>query len=76
MKTKTGVFFHPSFSGEEWIIIGDKFRNFPSAMEHISKSSTRLRFGRAIVRCRLLAELKFSPVSAIIFPAESLCNFP
>ena len=29
MKTKTGVFFHPSFSGEEWIIIGDKFRNFP-----------------------------------------------
>ena len=34
MKTKTGVFFHPSFSGEEWIIIGDKFRNFPRVMEH------------------------------------------
>jgi len=34
MKTKTGGFFHPSFSGEEWIIIDDKFRNFPSAMEH------------------------------------------
>lgn len=33
MKTKTGVFFHPSFSGEEWIIIGDKFRNFPRVME-------------------------------------------
>ncbi|HOP48694.1 MAG TPA: hypothetical protein PK874_13615 [Desulfobacteraceae bacterium] len=32
-ETKTGVFFHPSFSGKEWIIIGNKFRNFPGVME-------------------------------------------
>ena len=37
MKTRTGVFFHPSFSGEEWIIIGDKFRRFPQAMKHALK---------------------------------------
>lgn len=33
----TGVFFHQMFSGEEWIIIGDKFQNFPRAMEHALK---------------------------------------
>ena len=37
MRNKTGVFFHPSFSGEEWIIIGDKFRRFPRVMEHALK---------------------------------------
>ena len=31
----TGVFFHKMFSGEEWIIIGDKFHNFPQVMEHV-----------------------------------------
>ncbi|MFO7984439.1 MAG: hypothetical protein R6U38_01135 [Desulfatiglandaceae bacterium] len=30
---KTGVFFHKRFRGKEWLIIGDKFRNFPEAME-------------------------------------------
>ena len=39
MRTKTGVFFHPSFSGKEWIIIGDKFRRFPGVMEHGFKKS-------------------------------------
>lgn len=33
METKTGVFFHPSFSGKEWDIIGNKFRRFPGVME-------------------------------------------
>lgn len=28
----TGVFFHNDFRGEEWLIIGDKFRNFPGVM--------------------------------------------
>ena len=37
MKTKMGMFFHPSFSGEEWIIIGDKFHRFPGVMEHALK---------------------------------------
>jgi|GEM_PF-1659234 len=30
----TGVFFHEIFSRRDWIIIGNKFRNFPEAMEH------------------------------------------
>ena len=34
MKTRTGVWFHERFRGQEWDIIGDKFRNFPGAMEH------------------------------------------
>jgi len=33
VETKTGVFFHPSFSGKEWDIIGNKFRRFPGVME-------------------------------------------
>lgn len=42
-ETKTGVFFHPSFSGKEWIIIGNKFRNFPGAMEDaLSMEGVRL----------------------------------
>ncbi|MBW1780698.1 MAG: hypothetical protein JRL30_08145 [Deltaproteobacteria bacterium] len=28
----TGVFFHEKFRGEEWLIIGDKFQNFPRVM--------------------------------------------
>jgi len=37
IKTKTGVFFHPSFSGKEWIIIGNKFRRFPGVMKYTLK---------------------------------------
>ena len=37
MMTKTGVFFHPCFSGKEWIIIGNKFRRFPGVMEDALK---------------------------------------
>lgn len=37
METKTGVFFHPSFSGKEWAIIGNKFRHFPGVMEDVLK---------------------------------------
>ena len=33
MEMKTGVFFHPSFSGKEWVVIGNKFRRFPDVME-------------------------------------------
>jgi len=33
----TGVFFHPSFSGKEWIVIGNKFRRFPGVMESALK---------------------------------------
>ena len=33
----TGVFFHEMFKGREWLIIGDKFRNFPGAMKHTLK---------------------------------------
>jgi acetoin utilization deacetylase AcuC-like enzyme len=29
----TGVFFHEIFSQKDWIIIGNKFQNFPQAME-------------------------------------------
>ena len=29
----TGVFFHEKFKGEEWLVIGDKFRHFPGAMD-------------------------------------------
>lgn len=32
MRSETGVFFHPTFSGKEWIVIGNKFRNFPRVM--------------------------------------------
>ena len=28
----TGVFFHEMFSGSDWPMIGDKFRNFPAVM--------------------------------------------
>lgn len=31
-KVKTGVFFHERFRGKEWLIIGDKFQNFPRVM--------------------------------------------
>ena len=30
---RTGVFFHEIFKGKEWLIIGDKFRNFPEVMK-------------------------------------------
>ena len=33
----TGVFFHEMFKGKEWLIIGDKFRNFPGVMKHALK---------------------------------------
>ena len=33
----TGVFFHETFRGKEWLIIGDKFRNFPRVMKHVLK---------------------------------------
>jgi acetoin utilization deacetylase AcuC-like enzyme len=33
----TGVFFHESFSSKDWIIIGNKFQNFPRAMEDALK---------------------------------------
>ena len=32
-KVKTGVFFHPEFSHQDWPIIGNKYRNFPGVME-------------------------------------------
>jgi acetoin utilization deacetylase AcuC-like enzyme len=34
----TGVFFHEMFRGKEWLIIGDKFRNFPHVMKHVLKT--------------------------------------
>ncbi|MBW1730103.1 MAG: hypothetical protein JRH08_01235 [Deltaproteobacteria bacterium] len=34
---RTGVFFHEMFSGREWLIIGNKFRNFPKVMEKVLK---------------------------------------
>ncbi len=30
---KTGVFFHEMFKGREWLVIGDKFKNFPDVMK-------------------------------------------
>lgn len=33
----TGVFFHEIFRGKEWLIIGNKFQNFPQVMEHALK---------------------------------------
>lgn len=33
----TGVFFHETFRGKEWLIIGDKFRNFPHVLKHVLK---------------------------------------
>jgi len=33
----TGVFFHEIFRGKEWLIIGDKFWNFPGVMKHALK---------------------------------------
>ena len=33
----TGVFFHESLKGNEWLIIGDKFQNFPQVMKHALK---------------------------------------
>lgn len=30
----TGVFFHEKFKGEQWLVIGDKFQNFPRVMDH------------------------------------------
>jgi acetoin utilization deacetylase AcuC-like enzyme len=33
----TGVFFHEAFRGKEWLIIGDKFRNFPEVLKHVLK---------------------------------------
>ena len=37
MQMTTGVFFHEKFRGKEWLIIGDKFRNFPKAMRNVLK---------------------------------------
>ena len=37
MTTKTGVFFHDRFRGQDWLIIGDKFRNFPYVMKALLK---------------------------------------
>jgi acetoin utilization deacetylase AcuC-like enzyme len=31
---RTGVFFHEVFKGRKWLVIGDKFGNFPAAMAH------------------------------------------
>jgi acetoin utilization deacetylase AcuC-like enzyme len=31
----TGVSFHEKFRGKEWLIIGDKFRNFPHVMKRV-----------------------------------------
>jgi acetoin utilization deacetylase AcuC-like enzyme len=36
---KTGVFFHERFRGKQWLIIGDKFQNFPRAMDRALKLS-------------------------------------
>lgn len=32
---RVGVFFHPSFKGKPWPIIGDKFRSFPEALSKL-----------------------------------------
>ena len=36
-KITTGVLFHEIFRGKAWLIIGDKFRNFPRIMKHALK---------------------------------------
>jgi acetoin utilization deacetylase AcuC-like enzyme len=36
-KITTGVFFHEIFRGQEWLIIGDKFKNFPRVMRRTLK---------------------------------------
>jgi hypothetical protein len=31
----TGVFFHETFMGKEWLIRGDKFRNIPVVVKNV-----------------------------------------
>lgn len=53
----TGVFFHHIFSGKEWNIIGDKYRNFPEAMEDALKISQVKLFGSPPVSEELLLKI-------------------
>ena len=53
----TGVFFHRMFSGEEWIIIGDKFRNFPGVMENTLKKPPVKLFTSQKVTEKLLLKI-------------------
>jgi len=34
---KTRVFFHERFRGKEWLVIGNKFGNFPRVMDRVLK---------------------------------------
>ncbi len=49
----TGVFFHEKFKGKEWLIIGDKFRNFPGVM----RGQLRLPQVKLIAPCPVSDEL-------------------
>jgi len=35
LMARVGVFFHPSFKGKPWPIIGDKFRSFPEVLSRL-----------------------------------------
>ncbi|MEM1515146.1 MAG: hypothetical protein QXT26_03925 [Thermoproteota archaeon] len=39
----TGVFFHPRLVGEEWPIIGDRYRNFPRILSELAASNPNLK---------------------------------
>jgi acetoin utilization deacetylase AcuC-like enzyme len=53
----TGVFFHEKFRGNEWLIIGDKFRNFPHAMNHVLKLPQVVSFAPQMVSEDLLLKI-------------------
>jgi acetoin utilization deacetylase AcuC-like enzyme len=53
----TGVFFHEVFSKKDWVIIGNKFRNFPQAMEHALKLANVKLFTPQKVSEELLLEV-------------------
>jgi acetoin utilization deacetylase AcuC-like enzyme len=56
----TGVFFHEKFRGKEWLIIGDKFRNFPHAMKQVLKLPQVKSFAPQMVSEDLLLRIHTS----------------
>ena len=53
----TGIFFHEIFKGKEWLIIGDKFRNFPGVMKQALKLPEVMLFSPDKVSEELLLKI-------------------
>lgn len=54
---RTGVFFHELFSRGDWPVIGNKFRNFPKAMNHALRLPNVVLFEPKLVSEPLLLQV-------------------